>query len=774
MSHLRQERATPSQGPSQGNKKTIMTVIKKLLLGVTVLLLALLAVLFVTYSSGPKPAEPMNWVFDYDLKPGNEAMAVLLDKIHTESEQLTEERRDAGLVKNLVRRVYHSPEGILRDVNYDLSEGKWEAVIQTMEKLLPRLKEGSESYSQALEFMAISYLRKGEQENCIIGHNANSCLLPIQGTGIYSLQDDTREAIKIYEELLNFNPDDWRYRWLLNVAYQTIGEYPNLVPKKWLIQNILLEDEDPTDNFLNVGPSLGLSEITRAGGAIIEDFNNDGLMDLMLSDMYRGDLKLYINGGENGFLDQTFQAGLKGQIGVFNLVQLDYNNDGYLDVLAIRGAWRSILGMHPNSLLRNNGDGTFTDVTVASGILSYKPSSSAVCADFNGDGWIDFYVGNESNPQGEIEFFSELYLNNGNGTFKEVAATSGIEVSALVKGLATADYDNDGQMDLFVSHYRGENYLFKNIGNNLDGIPQFENVTKEAAVIDPQFSFTSWFWDYNNDGNLDLFVSELKYGNGKSAAEAAKYYANVPTDKVSTGFYRNNGDGTFSNLMSEVGLDMPLNTMGANFEDINNDGWLDFYIGTGEPDYMGIHPNRLLQNRDGEYFDDVTSEKGVGHIQKGHAIAFGDFDNDGDQDILAEMGGTALGDPYQNALFQNPGNDNNWVTLKLQGSTSNRDAIGARIKLIVKNGGIRREIHRMVSSGGSFGANSLQQEIGLGQTSKIDSLLIQWPSSKALQVFTNVTVNKRYHIIQGLADLNISLFTPIIFKGIEQPMEHIH
>lgn len=226
--------------------------------------------------------------------------------------------------------------------------------------------------------------------------------------------------------------------------------------------------------------------------------------------------------------------------------------------------------------------------------------------------------------------------------------------------------------------------------------------------------------------------------------------------------------------MSEVGLDMPLNTMGANFEDINNDGWLDFYIGTGEPDYMGIHPNRLLQNRDGEYFDDVTSEKGVGHIQKGHAIAFGDFDNDGDQDILAEMGGTALGDPYQNALFQNPGNDNNWVTLKLQGSTSNRDAIGARIKLIVKNGGIRREIHRMVSSGGSFGANSLQQEIGLGQTSKIDSLLIQWPSSKALQVFTNVTVNKRYHIIQGLADLNISLFTPIIFKGIEQPMEHIH
>lgn len=714
----------------------------------------------------------MIWVYDYDLKPGNEAMATLLHKIHTEREENVRKEREVGLVKSIVRRFYHSVGGRQKDANIRLRQGKWDETIKAAEKLLPKLEEGSDDHVSALELIAISYLRKGEQENCILGHNGNSCLMPIRGSGIYELQDDTRQAITIYEKLLGMRPSDWRYRWLLNVGYQTIGEYPREVPQQWLIQSALLEDYEPADNFKNIGPSLGLSEISRAGGAVIDDFNNDGLMDMMLSDMYRGDLKLYINEGNNGFSDHTVEAGLKGQIGVFNMVQLDYNNDGHLDVLAVRGAWRSILGMHPNSLLRNNGDGSFTDVTVDSGILSYNPTSTAVCADFNGDGWVDFYLGNESNPRGSSEFPSRFYLNNGDDTFREVSSLAGVELSALVKGLAAGDYNNDGLTDLFVSHYRGKNYLFKNTGNNQEGVPQFENVAEEAGVIDPQYSFTSWFWDYDNDGNLDLFVSELQYGKGKSAAEAAKFYAQVPTDKVNTGFYRNNGDGTFSNLMSEVGLDMPLNTMGANYGDIDNDGWLDFYIGTGEPDYMAVHPNRLLQSREGKLFEDVTSEKGVGHIQKGHGIAFGDIDNDGDQDILSEMGGTSVGDPFQNALFQNPGNENNWVILKLEGSTANRDAIGARIKLIVRNKGTIRQIHRVVSSGGSFGANSLQQEIGLGQISKIDSLIIQWPHAQEPQIFTNVVVNQFYNIKQG-EGLQVVDRREVVFD-LENAPEHQH
>lgn len=751
-----------------------MKIVKRLLLTFALLLSLLALLVIVTYTSGLPTAKPMTWVYDYDLQPGNKAMAELLDKIHTERERNIQERRDGGPVRGIVRKIYQSVEGRLRDAGYLLLQGDWDATIEAADQILPKVEQGSAAHIGTLELLAISYLRKGEQENCINGHNEYSCLMPIKATGVYQLQDDTRRAIALYEQLLSLRPQDWRYRWLINVAYQTIGEYPEKVPEQWLIQSSLMNDINQQDNFINIGPSLGLSEISRAGGAVIEDLNNDGMLDLLLSDMYRGAIRFYLNDGNNGFIDNTDRAGLQGQIGVFNMVQLDYNNDGYLDILALRGAWRHEQGMHPNSLLRNNGDGTFTDVTVDSGILDYAPTSGAVCADFNRDGWIDFFVGNESGVNGGTEFPSEFYLNQGDGTFKKAATLSGLALSGLVKGLATGDYDNDGLTDLFVAQYRGENYLFKNTGNDSDGIPQFKNVAREAGVLTPLHSFTSWFWDYNNDGYLDLFVSELQYGKGKSAAEAARFYAGERTSENTTGFYRNNGDGTFTNILQQVGLDMPLHTMGANYADINNDGWLDFYIGTGEPDYMAVHPNRLLQNNQGNFFEDVTSEKGVGHIQKGHGIAFGDIDNDGDQDILAEMGGTSKGDPFQNALFQNPGNENSWVTLKLEGKSSSRDAIGTKVKLVISDAGEVREIYRSVSSGGSFGANSLQLESGLGKASIVDSLIINWPNSSLPQVFTKVEVNQAYQVSEGLMELKPLVQIPVAFHGLDHPADHQH
>lgn len=213
--------------------------------------------------------------------------------------------------------------------------------------------------------------------------------------------------------------------------------------------------------------------------------------------------------------------------------------------------------------------------------------------------------------------------------------------------------------------------------------------------------------------------------------------------------FRNNRNGTFSDETKRLGPGPALLCQGANYGDLDNDDWLDFYIGNGSPDFRDVIPNRMFRNDQGRRFQDVTFSGGFGNTQKGHDIAFADMDNDGDQDIYAVMGGAYSGDVYPNLLFQNPGHGNHWINLKLEGRKSNRSAIGAGIKITVGTQADRREIHRIVSSGGSFGANSLQQEIGLGSAEKIEKLEIFWPTSGMRQRFTNVDVDAFYHLREG-------------------------
>jgi hypothetical protein len=193
--------------------------------------------------------------------------------------------------------------------------------------------------------------------------------------------------------------------------------------------------------------------------------------------------------------------------------------------------------------------------------------------------------------------------------------------------------------------------------------------------------------------------------------------------------------------------------MGANFGDVDNDGYLDFYLGTGYPDYEAVMPNVLYRNRGGRGFVDVTLAGGFGHLQKGHAIAFADFDHDGDQDVFAQMGGAFPGDRFADALFENPGFGNHWIALRLIGSESNRAAIGARLHLQVTENGVRRSIYKHVNSGGSFGSNPLRQTIGLGRASSIDRLEVYWPTSDLTQVFRDVEFNRFIEIVEGSDEL---------------------
>jgi hypothetical protein len=187
-------------------------------------------------------------------------------------------------------------------------------------------------------------------------------------------------------------------------------------------------------------------------------------------------------------------------------------------------------------------------------------------------------------------------------------------------------------------------------------------------------------------------------------------------------------------------------TMGCNFGDLDNDGYLDFYLGTGAPSYGALVPNLLFWNNQGRSFVDVTFSAGLGHLQQGHGIAFADLDNDGDQDIYLHSGGAVPGDAYPNSLFVNPGHGNHWIDIRLEGVKTNRAAIGARIRVMLAGG---REIHRVVTTGTSFGTSSLSQHIGLGRAGRIRTIEIEWPVSRTTQVFHNVLPNQAIVVVEG-------------------------
>ncbi len=193
--------------------------------------------------------------------------------------------------------------------------------------------------------------------------------------------------------------------------------------------------------------------------------------------------------------------------------------------------------------------------------------------------------------------------------------------------------------------------------------------------------------------------------------------------------------------------------MGCNFGDLDNDGWLDFYVGTGNPDFRTLVPNRMFRNAGGKVFQDVTTSGGFGHLQKGHGIAFGDVDLDGDQDVFLKVGGAFTGDRFASALFENPGHGNHWITLALVGTRTNRAAIGARIRITVEQAGAVRDIHASVTSGSSFGGSSLRQEIGLGPAERIRRIEIRWPGSAEVQAFADVALDRMYEVREGRADL---------------------
>lgn len=598
-----------------------------------------------------------------------------------------------------------------------------------------------ESFMTAIQdLLAITHFRHGEETNCLDGHNAESCIMPIRGAGIHRNKNNAEIAINIYKSLLEKNPKDYVYRWLINLAYMVKGDYPDKVPHRWLIPQLTPSDSITFPEFTEIAESAGLDHISLAGGSIADDFDGDGLIDIMVSSWgVDNQLHYFKNMGNRGFEDRTESANLIGITGGLNMVHGDYDNDGWVDVFVLRGGWFGEDGNHPNSLLKNNGDGTFTDVTISTNIYSEHPTQTASWGDFNNDGWLDLFIGNES-AEG-FNHISELYQNNGDGTFSDVAQAHNINAIGFIKAVIWGDINNDGFLDLYISRLGEPNLLFQNSGpeNNY----HFKEISKKSGVTEPLNSFPAWFWDFNNDGWEDIWVS----GYDNSSGHVAMDYLGLKHDGESPRLYQNNKDGTFTDVTKKANLDHPILTMGSNFGDLNNDGFLDFYAGTGDPDYRSIQPNRMFLNNRGESFDDVTFHGRFGHLQKGHGVSFADFDRDGDQDIHAVMGGAYEGSVYQNALFENPGGwENHWIGLSLRGKQTNKLALGVRIEIVLEGGFV---VHRTVSSGGSFGGNPLDQMIGLGKDGEIKTINIFWPGSGTTQTFSGVDSNAWYLVTEN-------------------------
>jgi hypothetical protein len=680
----------------------------------------------------PEASDPL--VNPYLVKKGAELMRLQLEQVSNPKERL-------DLTMRYARTL--------------LNDGQTAAALRQLEVYdrmlnLPSLAPTLEQAQKFFETKAVALLRLGEQENCLINHNAESCLLPIRGGGVHVKPEGSRGAIAVLNEWLEIAPSPHAI-WLLNVAHMTLGEYPDKVPPRWLIPPKAFESEYDIGRFPDIAGALGLDIDDQAGGVALEDFDHDGFLDLMVSAAgLQSQLRYFHNDGTGSFTELTESAGLTGLVGGLNLNHADYNNDGHADVLVMRGGWEGNDGKYPNSLLRNNGDNTFTDVTEEAGLLSLHPTQTAAWFDYNGDGWLDLFIGNESIPQLDQINPCELYRNNRDGTFTECAKESGVDFVEFVKGVTAGDYNNDGRPDLYISARGFPNRLLRNDGPANPAEPsdprwRFVDVASSAGVAEPLQSFPCWFFDYDNDGWLDIFVSGYFIANAGDIATdllGESIHAQRPR------LYRNQRDGTFADATKEAGLFRVLHSMGCNFGDLDNDGWLDFYVGTGDPDLSTLIPNRMFRNNAGKNFQDVTTSGGFGQLQKGHAVGFGDINNDGDQDIYAVVGGAYSGDHYHNQLFSNPGHGNRWLKLDLRGVRSNRMAIGARVKVVVETMSVRREIHRVIGTGASFGGSTLRQEIGIGQADRVVQVEVFWPVTGKTQTFRDLKLDRAYALTE--------------------------
>ena len=517
------------------------------------------------------------------------------------------------------------------------------------------------------------------------------------------------------------------WTWL---AAQKLGGYPpETLPEHRL--EMAAGRHPSRVRYEEVGPQIGLEKTIGGRGSAVFDFDGDGHLDVMFSGV-SGGCGLYRNNGDGTFTDVSVGSGLDGCVNAWGLAVGDYNNDGFPDVFVTRLGFLD----GDTELYRNNGDGTFTNVTREAGVNTWTPGFTASWVDYDCDGYLDLFVPSNLGGLFHRDRPDCLYHNNGDGTFTEVAKAAGLRKRWPTVGATWGDYDNDGYPDLFLSGLFGRASLYHNNG---DGT--FSDVSRQAGIDEPCLGMVAFFCDYDDDGWLDIvqciwcryedMIFSHRHGTG-------------PPGGVPLKIFHNNRDGTFTLVSRELGITESWGTMSGNAGDTNNDGFIDLLLGNGGPRMDRSEPLVVLENDGRGRFRNVTFTAGLPVAGKSHGANLADLAGDGRLHLISASGGMYPGDLLTSSIFRPVELPGNYLNVRLVGTTCNRDAIGARIKLLASG----REQHRLVGGGSGFGCLPCEQHFGLGREHAIEALEVWWPGG-ARQRVERPPVNATVQIVEG-------------------------